>query len=361
MASQTINQADTNGTNTASGRRPRLEDVASLAGVSLGAASKALAWPEKVRISTRQKVSAAAAQLGYIPHGAARALASRRSRLIGLLLPTMSNPIYADFSQALQKSLRDEGYLLLVSAHEYDLCLEEQILDQLLQTGIDGLVLVGDYQHHFLRPKIESAGIPLLCTWSVDEVSSLANVGLNNRRAMQSVVDYLVGLGHQEFAVIAGDSYQNERTRNRLQGVKDALMARGLMLPEEWIFRGGFAIDCGKRAMRQLLLNSALPSAIICTTDLLAIGAIDEACKHGYSVPGDFSITGFDDVEFATTLNPPLTTVHVAADEIGQRSAENIIAMLANPEVAVNSPVCSIEIATRLMIRSSCGPAVNKR
>lgn len=334
------------------GGRPRLIDVAQLAGVSLGSASRALSSPDAVRAQTLRRVREAADRLGYVPDGAARALALRRSMTVGAVLPTINNPIYSNFVQALQKTLGRAGYHLLISAHEYDLKEEVSIVERLVQRGIDSLVLIGTDHPPEVYRRIEQARLPYVCAWSVDEARGHPCVGISNRRAMHRVVRYLVDQGHRDFAVISGETEHNERARARIDGVLDALSLADITLPADRIFRGPFSIEAGRAGLRRALALNPRPTALICCTDVLAAGALAEAREQKVKVPAELSISGFDDIEFVSLLDPPLTTLQVRTDEIGRLAGEQVLASLKGQ--VLSAPV---EIETRLIIRASTGAA----
>lgn len=333
-------------------RRPRLADVARLAEVSLGSASRALSTPQAVKPQTLQRVRAAAERLGYVPDGAARALAMGCSRTIGVVLPTINNPVYSDFVHALQKRLAASGYYLLISAHEYDREQERAQIEHLLQRGVDGLILVGTEQDPAVLARLEHVGRPYLFTWSADEAQGRASIGFSNRRAMQPVVRHLLELGHRRFAVLSGDPARNERARGRLAGIHETLAAAGIELPPQRVITVPFTIEGGRAGFRQALALSPRPTALVCTTDLLAAGALAEARDAGMAVPRRLSVTGVDDIQFAALLSPPLTTVHVPTGEIGRRAADSLLAALQRGAAAE-----SAEVETRLVLRSSTAAA----
>lgn len=333
-------------------RRTRLADVASLAGVSLGSASRALSSPKSVRPETLEQVQAAARRLGYVPDAAARALARGRTECIGTVLPTVNNPIFSDFAQALQKEARAAGYQLLIAAHEYDREGEVAIVEGLLRRGIDGLVLVGSRHHTDVQRLVEAAGVPLLLTWSGDDAPSPGCVGIHNRRAMQPVVQHLLELGHRGFAVLTGDPAHNERARGRVDGVVDTLTAAGIRLPPANIIVCPFSVAGGRDGLRRALALRPIPTAVVACTDQLAAGALAEARAAGVAVPAQLSITGFDDVEFAALLEPPLTTVRVPAADMGRLAARRLLESLASgPDDA------QVLLDTELVVRGSTGPA----
>lgn len=334
------------------GGRPRLSDVARLAGVSLGSASRALSNPDSVREQTLRRVREAADRLGYVPDGAARALVMRRSMTIGAVLPTISNPIFSSFVHALQKALSAEGYYLLVAAHEYDLREEESVVERLVQRGIDGLVLIGTDHPPAVFRRIEQARMPYICAWSVDEAHRYPCVGISNRRAMHRVVRHLLELGHRRFAVVSGHTEHNERARARIEGILDALAMEDIQLDDDHILCGAFSIEAGREGLRRALALDPRPTAVICSTDLLAAGVLAEARAQGVDVPGSLSVTGFDDIEFSSLLSPALTSLHVRTDEIGRLTGERILDAIG--KAPAREP---LEIETRLVVRESTGPA----
>ena len=340
----------------AASRRPRLADVARLAEVSLGSASRALSIPHAVKPQTLHRVRAAAEKLGYLPDGAARALAMGRSQTVGVVLPTVNNPIYADFVHALQKQLADGGYYLLISAHEYDRAQERAQVERLLERGVDGLILVGTGQDAALLSRLERAGRPYLFTWSLDEAEGRASVGFSNRRAIQPVVRHLLELGHRRFAVLSGDPMRNERARGRIVGIRETLADAGIELPVDRVFTAPFTIEAAREAFRLAMGLSPRPTALICTADLLAAGALAQARDAGIAVPKRLSITGMDNIEFSALLTPQLTTIDVPTDEIGRRAADSMLAALKQ-----GAPLESWEVETRLLVRASTAPPPKKQ
>jgi LacI family transcriptional regulator len=335
----------------ASKSRSRLVDVARLAGVSLGSASRALSNPDAVKPKTLTAVRAAAKQLSYVPDGTARSLALRRSFTIGAILPTMNNPVYADFVHALQQTLGSEKYALLVSAHEYDREAEVALTERLLQRGVDGVILVGTDHDPRVISQLVGADVPYLYTWSSDEVAGQDCVGFHNRRAMHQMVQHLLKLGHKHFAVLSGLTEYNERARSRLEGIVDAMTLSGTRMPSENIVFGDFSVQAGRSGLRQVLAMKPRPTALIWSTDLVAAGALAEAREAGVKVPEDLSISGFDNIEYASLLCPQLTTIHVPTVEMGQRAGASILRSIQGLK---NEP-CVLD--TELIIRASTGRA----
>ena len=332
--------------------RPRLVDVATLAGVSLSSASRAISHPAGVRPATLAKVTAAAEKLGYEPDLAARALASGRTRTVGLLVPTLANPIYALFTQSAQRAALAKGLQLVVMSDEYERAQGLPHVRSLIQRGVDGLILIGADHHPAVFELLENTRIPHVFAWSYDEARGRGCVGVSNRTAVWAVVRHLLDLGHRRFAVLSGDPRHNERARSRLDGVRDALRIAGHPLLNEAVVICPFTIGAGRVAMNRVLSLGSRPTAVICGTDLLAAGALAAANALGVHVPDELSVTGFDDVDFASLLTPPLTTVRVPAEAMGRRVLDSLVEAIDAEGVPAD-----VELAADLILRGSTGPA----
>jgi LacI family transcriptional regulator len=330
----------------------RLEDVARAAGVSLSTASRALADPELVNERTRAKVREAAAMLGYVPHGAARALATRRSRTVGAVFPPVDNPIFAAATQALAHELASRGYTLLLATHEYDPDAELAAARALLERGVDGLVLVGMDHHPDLYRMLAQSAVPYELAWSIDPSGYQHCVGVPHRIASVRLAQHLLDLGHREFAAIAGRTARNDRARDRLAGTRDALASHGIELAPERVVETDFSLGHGSRALRDLLERAPGFTAVVCGNDLHALGALHECARRGIEVPRQMSVAGFDDIEMAAVATPPLTTVRVPAADIGRLAAERMLARLAGEHV-----VAVEEVRFELIVRASTGRA----
>lgn len=329
---------------------PKLSDVARAAGVSLSTASRALSESALVRLDTRERVRSVATMLGYLPHGAARALATRRSRTVGAVFPPVDNPIFASATHALGRVLAASGYTLLLATHEYDPAAEVQVSRALLERGVDGVVLVGLDHDPALVQMLMQAGVPYELTWSIDPSGFHHCTGVAHRLASIRLTQHLLDLGHREFAVIAGHVAHNDRARERLAGVREALASRGIELRAERVVETGFALSEGRRGLRELLARAPGFSALLCGNDLQAIGALTECLRSGIEVPGRVSIAGFDDIDMACETTPALTTVHVPAADLGRIAGERMLARLAGREVPRTR-----EVPAELVLRESTG------
>jgi len=329
----------------------KLIDVARLAGVCNATVSRALAREPSVSAATLKRVEDAARQLGYVPHGAASALRARRSRTVGAVLPTLDNLLYAKATHALQKTLDERGYLLLLACHDFDLQNEVKVARSLIERGVDGVVLIGAEHSGELFGLLADMQMPYVLTWALDPSGQHSCVGFDNRIAAMRVANYLADIGHREFAMIHGVIEGNDRARRRLAGVREALASRGLALAPQHVIEAPYAIAAARAAMQTLLDSSPRPTAVICGNDVLAMGAVLECHAQAVAVPGDVSVTGFDDMEAASILVPALTTVRVPMHELGYAAAQQILAHIDGKTGAR-----STELAVDLIVRGTTAP-----
>ncbi len=333
-------------------RRPRLSDVALKARVSSATVSRALSNPSLVKPKTLQRITAAVVELKYLRDGLGRALASRRTHTVGVIVPTLSHSIFAVAIQALQTRLAEADYQLLVASHEYSPTAEAAAMRSLMERGVDALLLVGTDHSRDVWAMIDSAAMPVILTWSLHD--RLDCIGFDNEKAGQLAVQHLLALGHKRFGMISGQLKNNDRARARLAGVRSALAKAKLDLPASRVSEHVFGLAGGRAGMSNLLALAEPPTAIIGGNDLLAIGALLELQARGFQVPQAFSVVGIDDIEFAGHVVPALTTVHLPTHQLGILAAELTLKRLKN-EATSNR----IELPIELVVRGTAGPVMH--
>ncbi|KUL94559.1 hypothetical protein DK26_16605 [Bosea sp. WAO] len=326
------------------GRRIKLSDVARDAGVSPATVSRAIAQPELVSPETLAKVMASAQRLGYLPDGAARALASGRSMTIGAIVPTLDSAIFARALQAMQATLAQSGYLLLVASHEANPAAETQAVRALLGRGVDGLMLVGAERAPETTALLRASGLPVVLTWCGD--GHFTAVTIDNARAGRLAAEHLIGLGHRRIGVIVGQLRFNDRQRARLDGARQALVAAGLSLPDSLVVEQALTLAGGRAGCAMLLDLDAPPTALIGGIDVFAIGCLEEAHARGMAVPQDLSVVGIDGLDMSAHVSPGLTTVHVPTGQIGNLAAQTLMAMIGHQAVD-SERVLPVELVVR--------------
>jgi LacI family transcriptional regulator len=323
-----------------------LDDVAAYARVSTASVSRVLNGVATVSADVRVKVEQACEALGYVPNGAARALAASRTMTIGAVVPTIENVGFATAVSTLQSSLKSAGYTLLLASSNYEASAEFNEVRLLLSRGIDGLMLVGGDHDPRLLPLIAQHGVPFVETWTL--TSGRPCVGFDNVAAAYALADHLVGLGHTHIGLIAGVTDGNDRADARKRGLLKCLIEHGLRLDAGWFTERPYRVADGRTAMRSLIGAPKRPTAVICGNDQLALGALIEAHAQGLSVPRDISIAGFNDLEFAAHTNPSLTTVKIPAEDIGAEAAKLLLRWIDE-----RTAPPSIEIPYTIMARGS--------
>ncbi|MGL4439397.1 MAG: LacI family DNA-binding transcriptional regulator [Bosea sp. (in: a-proteobacteria)] len=307
-------------------RKPRLSDVARDAGVSPATVSRAISRPGLLSDETLAKVRLSAKRLGYNPDAAARALVSGKSMTIGAVMPTLDNAIFSRALQAMQVTLAEEGYQLLVASHDYNASAEAEAVRTLLSRGVDGLMLVGAERAIETLALIEAAKVPLVLTWR--SPSGTPSVTVDNERAGAMAAEHLVALGHRRIGMVSGSFKFNDRQKARQNGARAYLDSVGIGLPGSRTCEQPTTLAGGRSGCAKLMELAEPPTAIIGGIDLIAIGCMIEAQARGFTVPGDLSVAGIDDLDMSAHLAPSLTTVHIPTAAIGAEAALKLVALL---------------------------------
>lgn len=328
-----------------------IRDVARHAGVSTATVSRALNKPESVSIDLRNRIGRVIEEIGYIPDAAARAMSSRRTRTIGAIVPTVDNAMFAQGIQALQDYLAHHNYLLLLATNQYDLDIELQQARNLIERGVDALILRGDERHPDLRRLLQAKAIPFVNVGVFEPAKPIPSIGTDNAEAGRVLARYVAGLGHRHIAIVAAHQRNNDRAQARLRGVLEGLLERGVTVPPEWLLHVNYTLDEAGNAARALLSLETRPRAIICGNDVIAYGVMMAAIRQGVAVPQQLSIAGFDDLEWSRHLQPSLTTIHMPTNEIWTRAGTYLVELLSGQK-----PLLHQRMDFSLIVRESTAP-----
>ena len=302
-----------------------MEDVAAIAKVSMITVSRVLNTPERVTAATRARVEAAIRQSAYVPNLTAGSLASNRSRIIGAIVPTIDNSIFAETVRGMSETLAGSGYQLLLGQSGYDERSEEALVATFLGRRVDGIALTGIDHSTLTRKRLGSAGIPVVETWDLTARPIDMVAGFSNLEAGRAMAQYLLAKGHRHLGFAGG---ADGRTRARLAGYAAAIKAtRGARL-EQTVLPAGTSFHGGREALRMLLARDARLDAIFFSNDALAVGALMECRRRNIRVPQDLAIAGFADLDIAAEVEPALTTVQVRSRRIGEEAAQMLLARL---------------------------------
>lgn len=328
-----------------------LRQVAKAAGVSTATVSRAINKPDAVSPKLRERIASVVERLGWVPDGAARALATRRSGVFGAVFPTLTHGDFARAAHAIQDELLQKGYTLLLACSEYDQDQELQQARKFVERGVDGLILVGRSHHPELLRFLERQQVPTIHTFIYDKNAQEICVGTDNRKALYTLTKYLIDLGHTQFATIAQSTNNNDRAQARLDGTRDALAEKGYAIRPQHLLFGEWTITEGRALFRKLMASEPRPTAVICGNPYLTIGAELECLAMSLRIPEDVSIVGYDDIELMAEMPVPLTTVRVQSDDVGRFAVAHLVARLEGGKA--DAP---FECEAEIVVRKSAGP-----
>jgi LacI family transcriptional regulator len=328
-----------------------IREIAKAAGVSTATVSRVLNNPASVRADKRDAVVRIVEQNDYINDGMARALAGGRSMTIGLVIPTITNSIYASSTQAIQRLAQRAGYSVILVVSDFDPELETQLIRRLVERRVDGMILTGGERDEAVFRMLERQAIPYVLTWRLAPTSNRPCVSFDNYAAGRLAMDHLIALGHRRIGLICGRSDVNDRAKERRRAFEDSLNEIGIAPDPELIFERDFEFIEGGTAMHRMLEASEPPTAVFAANDIQAIGAISQCRDAGLRVPEDISIIGFDDLPIARFSAPKLTTVHVPASAMGRLAATRLLQLIEG-ETVTTPDVLPVE----LIVRQSTAP-----
>ncbi len=330
-----------------------IDHVAAAAKVSTATVSRALNRPETVSAALKEKIHGVIKKLGYIPNAGARSLMLKRSGTIGVIVPTLDNAIFAQGLGEFQRQLNLSGHQLLVASSNYDPVIEATQITNLLVRGVEGIALFGTSQQREALKLLKTRGIPYIHVGSLSAPLQGYASGFDNREAVKLGVRHLLDQGHKHFGILTGITENNDRAKDRVNGVLELLAEKRMRIKPEVIVECPYELQEARLGLKKLLLNNPKITAIICGNDVLATGALLEAQKQGIKVPKELSIVGFDDLEISRHLLPSLTTIHIDAVGMWAQAANHLISQINGVD---NLPK-KIKANVNLVIRESSGAA----
>ena len=331
--------------------KTNVSDVAKRAGVSIATVSRAFNLPDIVRADVRKHVLEVARKMGYSPNPAAKALRLQKTHIVGAVIPTLDYAIFARMIDSFQDSLATFDYMTIVLTTGFDNAVIFEKVKLLVDRGAEALLIVGAVEDPALRKYLKATSLPVITTYSFLPGEIVPSIGFDNYAATKSAMDYLIALGHKQFAMISSSPKGNDRQRARIKAYGDAIDDASLAGKERVLVRP-YSIDDGAAALREIRDLYPEVTAIVCNSDVLAFGVLTELKKLGLKVPEDISVTGFDDQEYAKALDPPLTTIGVPAQQMGLRAA-----IALHGALTAKKKLTSECLETTLKVRSSAGRA----
>ncbi|MCP5298264.1 MAG: LacI family DNA-binding transcriptional regulator [Chromatiaceae bacterium] len=308
-----------------------LEDVARLAGVSTITVSRALNYPDKVAAKTLEKVNRAIGQTGYVPNLLAGGLASRRTRLIAAIIPSIANLVYAETIQYFSERLKDAGYQVLLGESGYPEQSEQKLISAILSRRPDGILLTGVNHSADCRRLLLAANVPLVETWDLTPSPLDVVVGFSHERIGAAIADFIAAKGYRRVGSV---SASDRRAKIREKAVIDRLAEHGITDVVGSEVPVPTDLRRGRTGLVQLLAAGFDRGVVFCSSDTLAQGVLVEAQARGIRVPQDLAIIGFGDQSFAADTHPALSTVRIDRPRMGRVAAEALLARIDDEPLA---------------------------
>lgn len=327
-----------------------IREVAQAANVSQATAARALGKYGYVSDDARTRVERAAKKLGYLPNSVAKALASGATNAVGLVVGDIENPFFAAAARAMTDLIEEHGHGVLLANSDEDLEREQAAVETLRARQVDGLVVVpssAEAEPHLLAA---AASAPLVLLDRAVDGLEVDSVAADNAAGARAATEHLLGHGHRRIGFVS-DSLELSSSAERLSGYRAALIDAGIEHEQQLVSIGGPAAADGYRASLDLLQSDDRPTALFTANNFMTLGALRAIRSLRLAVPRDVALVGFDDLEWTTLVDPPITVVAQPAAEIGREAARLLIARLDGSD----EPPHHRRLATELIIRLSCG------
>lgn len=328
-------------------RRPKMADVARLAGVSITTVSRSYNEPDAVSEKIRARIAEVARSLAYVPNVMAGSLAATRSKTVAVVVPTINNSVFALMLEEMTSVLNRSGYQVMIASNDYSIEREEELVRSLLSWAPAGIVLTG--RHHTrgtLRVLVED-GLPVVEVGEYLEGAIDSNIGFSHRDVGRRVARHFANCGIRRFGLALVALPGDHRAADRGAGFREAVLEEGahieeFILPERATSRGGAA------AFSDLMNRKERPEAIFFSNDMLCLGALFEAARLGIHIPADVRICGYGDFDFAAAASPSLSSVRPPDREIGRRTGELLLSRFDGTGSAI-----SLDLGFEHIVRES--------
>ena len=328
--------------------RVSIKDIAKAAGVSHSTVSRALSNNPLVAPATRGRIQQIAQELGYAPNAIARGLVTQQTRTIGVIVTTIADPFAGDLVRGIEEIAGNNNYRVILGTSHADPAREVNLVKSLREWQVDGVIVAASRVGALYMPLLKEIGVPLVLINSQQEGPFIHSVAVDNIQSAIRATQHLIRLKHRVIGFLGGPS-DHASHGERLAGYQRALADANIPFDPALVVSGTGRIDSGE-LVTQFLTRSPIPTALFCYNDMTAIGALHALKRRGLRVPEDISIVGFDDIEYALYVDPPLTTIHQPKDEMGH------LAMWMLLDLLVGKTVTNVTVTGKLIVRASTSP-----
>ncbi|MDX1637058.1 MAG: LacI family DNA-binding transcriptional regulator [Balneolaceae bacterium] len=331
-----------------------LKEIADALGVSAMTVSRAINNKPNVDEDTRGRVLEKARSMGYTPNHVAKSLVSKKTYTIGVVIPEISHAFFPEVVRGIEEVSYSSNYHLILTHSAEQFRREKDAIDTLRAKRVDG-VLISSCQtlenYSFYEQVIESGTRIVFFDRCIEGIGASC-VSVNDRESSKLITRHLIDHGYKKIAHLSGPT-EVSIGKKRCRGYLEAMEEAGIRVDPRWIVESGFQESGARKAMTKLLQlpKAKRPRAVVAVNDPVAFGAMEAINERGLEIPGDIALVGFTDEVRSELVNPPLTTIHQPAYEVGKKGAEKLINTIEKEQ----EPVENIEVKTDLVIRESCG------
>jgi len=333
--------------------RVSIKDIARAAEVSHSTVSRALSHSSLVSAETRARIQRLAEEMGYSPDAQARSLVQGRTRTIGVVVTTITDPFIAELVQAIESAAYLHDYTVILASSAADPEREIAAVEMLRSKRVDGVIVTSSRVATLYQERLNRLAAPVVLVNSHSELSGEHTfaIGVDNRHGGRQATEHLIDLGHRRIAYVSGPAAHRDDTE-RLAGYQDALAQAGIDFASELVIAGTGRADGGEQAVPRLLAMPERPTAAFCYNDMTAIGLLRAARGAGMSIPDDLSVVGFDDIPLASYVRPSLTTIRQPTAEMGRQALQMVLTLRLAGDPA-RGGVSDVVVPGELVVRES--------
>jgi LacI family transcriptional regulator, galactose operon repressor len=330
--------------------RMDIRTIARLANVSIATVSRTINNVSTVNAKMAQSVWDVIERLDYVPNTQARALVSGRSRLFGLIVSEITNPFFPELIQGFEDIAVEHGYEILVSSTNYDPKRMSHCIRRMLERKVEGVAIMTFGIEEPLLDQLAKRKVPLVFVDVGPDRPGISVLKVDYQHGIRQAVQHLAVLGHRRIAFVTGP-VRLHSAQSRLAAFMKSVKECGIVPNPEWILQGDHTLEGGVAAMDKLLACNELPTAVVCSNDMTAIGVLHKLYRAGLRAPDDISVIGFDDIHLAQVTMPPLTTVQMSRFALAKAAVAALRAQVEEPEQS--SGKREFDIPTELVVRES--------
>lgn len=330
-----------------------IKDIAKAAGVSHSTVSRALGDSPLVSAETRVRIQELAREMGYSPDAQARSLVMGRTRTIGLVVTTITDPFIAEIVQAIESTAHDDGYSVILASSNDQSEREIAAVEMLQSKRVDGVIVTSSRVGALYQDHLNRLGVPVVLVNSHRQQLGpyTFSISVDNRHGACLATQHLIRLGHRRIGYVTGAADHSDDLE-RQAGYAQALAKADIVLDESLIVSGTGRVGGGQRSLPLLMDVDEPPTAVFCYNDMTAIGVLCAARQASLSVPGDLAVVGFDDIPFASLIDPPLTTVAQPIRKMGKRAVKMVLDLIGDGDPA-HAKVSNVVMQGKLVVRQS--------